>query len=326
MFTKKILKSAIFLALLFTLASCYTRFGMARVEPVEEEYGYEGEPAREEIYENEVMVYRHVYINRYYHPGHFYFDPYDAWYFEPGIHFSLGYYYGPVYYTPVHYIPPYYGSPVYVCIPPVYYPPYWHPVHYPGHHPVYYPGPYYGGGSGPYYGHSPKTLKRRNFGKRSDTAIASKTTLRRRGGGSQLTRRTVSSGTTNNGEPYNRRISSNKRRNNTPDTGNGTYTRQVVRRRSDNSGSSGNNSGISRRKTNSGTSKTYNIPKSNGVKSGPGYSSPRKKSSTKVSREIKQPGQSYAVKFRFEKLVSIAVSLIQFQSLKWFIKIQQQFK
>ncbi len=49
MFTIKLLKSAIFLTLLFTLASCYTRFGMARVEPVDEEYGYQGEPAHEEI-------------------------------------------------------------------------------------------------------------------------------------------------------------------------------------------------------------------------------------------------------------------------------------
>jgi len=41
MLAQKLLKSAIFLTLLFTLASCYTRFGMARVEPVGEEYGYE---------------------------------------------------------------------------------------------------------------------------------------------------------------------------------------------------------------------------------------------------------------------------------------------
>ena len=67
MLAQKLLKSAIFLTLLFTLASCYTRFGMARVEPVGEEYGYEGEPAHEEVYENDVVVYRHVYINRYYH-------------------------------------------------------------------------------------------------------------------------------------------------------------------------------------------------------------------------------------------------------------------
>ena len=85
MFKQKLLKSAIFLALLITMTSCYTRFGAAQVEPVEEVYGYEGEPVEEEIYENDVVVYRHVYINRYYHPGHFYFDPYDAWYFEPGF-------------------------------------------------------------------------------------------------------------------------------------------------------------------------------------------------------------------------------------------------
>jgi len=178
MLKQKLLKSAIFLTMLITLTSCYTQFGVARVEPAEEVYGYEGEPAPEEFYEDDVVVYQHVYINRYYQPGHFYFDPYDAWYFEPGIHFSVGYYYGPVFYQPVYYTPgyytsPYYMSPIYGCIPPVYYPPYWYPYYYPRHH----PGPYYG--SGGYYGSSggyasTTPMKRRSSGRRTDTAIQSK--------------------------------------------------------------------------------------------------------------------------------------------------------
>lgn len=287
MLSQKLLKSAILLTLLIALTSCYTRFGAAQVEPVEDVYGYEGEPAQEEFYENDVVVSRHIYVDRYYHPGHFYFDPYDAWYFEPGFHFSVGYYYGPRYYSPVHYVPPYYASPVYACIPPVYYPPYWHPVHYPVHHPVYYPGPYYGGHSGPHYGGSTTPMKRRNFGKRSDTAIASRTTLNRRGSGNdgykKVSRRTYSTGDGGSGGRFVRRNPSSTRNDNTPDPNSGTYKRQVVRKRSDDSGS-GNKSYSPGRNKRSDTKRSYKTRRSYGTKSGPGYSTPKRKSSSpKVS-------------------------------------------
>jgi len=298
MLSQRLLKSAIFLTLLITLTSCYTRFGVVRVEPVEEVYGYEGEPAHEEIYENDVVVTRHVYVNRYYHPGHFYFDPYDAWYFEPGIHFSFGYYYGPGYYTPVHYVPPYYASPVYACIPPIYYPPYWHPGHYPVYYPVYHPGPYYGGHSGPRYGGSTTPMKRRNFGRRSNTAIASNTSLKRRGSGSdgntQIGRRSYSTGDGAPGRRFIRRDSSSKRKDNTPDPKNKTYKRQVVRKRSDNSGSGDNTYFSGRNNKRSDTKRSYGTRGSSGSKSGPGYStkvsSGSSRSKPSVSRKRSSSG------------------------------------
>ena len=57
-------------------------------------YGYEGEPAHENYYSDDIGYHHHVYINRNYYPYDFYYDPYDDWYFEPNVYVSFGFYYG----------------------------------------------------------------------------------------------------------------------------------------------------------------------------------------------------------------------------------------
>jgi hypothetical protein len=184
--TNYILNSLVFMTLLVGLTSCYTRLGYLSEEQVYEEYSEEDSDAYTDADQDQVVVH-HVYLPPKYHPRYIYFDPYDAWYFEPGFGFWFGYYSGPVYLSIPVYYPPYpypYPYPY-----PVYYPPY----HYP--YPVYYPPVWGGGYHVPGYAYTPNTLKRREFGRRTEMALTTSKTISRRGsdtvGSGSVSRRTL---------------------------------------------------------------------------------------------------------------------------------------
>ncbi len=126
--TTKILSTVFGLTMFaFLLTGCYTRFGL-----VERDAGYDYE--EEVVYEDEyyedtetVRVIHYYGVPRHFSAAYFYYDPYDYWYWEPGITITVGAYYGPPYVYRSY--PPYWYPPYGPCPPPYVYGG-WH--HYPG--------------------------------------------------------------------------------------------------------------------------------------------------------------------------------------------------
>ncbi len=272
----KLFTSIVFVVLMLGLTSCYTQLGYVTKEQAYEEYQDNPELYEEAIEEyeaNHVIVQRHIYVPSVYHPTYVYFDPYDAWYYEPGFHFTIGYYTGPAYIY----------SGAYFCYPPVHYPHYYPPYHYP--YPVYGHPVWVGGGHyGPRYGYNPPVMKRRGFARRGDRVLAgSSEPLKRRGSGNsgQLTRRTntnaPSSGNTDDGR---RRI--DKRRTTYFGPDNTYYTRNRSEKRTKSTYTK-KSTNEERRNTNSRNRKTYT---SNGSKkSNSSYKKPTSKRSGESSKK-----------------------------------------
>ncbi len=262
----KLFHSVVFLVLMIGLTSCYTRLGYVSKEQAYEEYSNNPEAYEDAVDEydvGDIVVRHHVYVPSIYHPTYIYFDPYDAWYFEPGFHFSFGYYTGPAYiYTGAYY-----------CYPPVYYPPYYYPPHH-------YPFPVYGhpvwvrgGHYGPRYTYNPPVMKRRGSTRRGEhVLVSSGQPLKRRSSGNsgQLTRRTVtnapSKGSADEGR---RRI--DKRLTKYNPTENAYYGRNSDRKRTSTTYTK-KSSNEERRDTKSRNRKTYTS--SDSKKSGSGYKAP----------------------------------------------------
>lgn len=143
--TKYFILSIFSFLVLVLLTGCYTSLGTVRHHHVYEE---EVEYVEEDGDYGTVNVYHHYYSRPYYRHRFVYYDPYDYWYDEPGIHISIGYVHRPYYH--------YYGY--YGCTYPI-----WHPVVYrPYYVPVWYYDP---GHPKPHYAY-----KKRDFKKRRDLA------------------------------------------------------------------------------------------------------------------------------------------------------------
>ena len=180
MMYKLVIKSVLFLSALFTLTSCYTQLGYVNREYSSEDYNYNEDAYADEYDQEDISVVYNVYVPPYYDNRQIYFDPYDAWYFQPGFSFYLGYYSGPVFY-------PDYGYHVYPYEV-YYYPPYINYNPYYGYHHGYYHGYFHGYYDGYYQGYYPthyasysRPMERRDFSRRSEKNLANRTSIGRRG-------------------------------------------------------------------------------------------------------------------------------------------------
>ncbi len=175
MIYKLVNRSVLFLGALFTLTSCYTQLGYVNREYSSEDYDYSEDAYAEEYDQEDISVVYNVYVPPYYDTRQIYFDPYDAWYFQPGFSYYLGYYSGPVFY-------PDYGYHIYPYEV-YYYPGYIHYNPYYGYHHGYYNGYY----DGYYHGYYPthyasysRPLERRDFSRRSENNLANRKSIERR--------------------------------------------------------------------------------------------------------------------------------------------------
>lgn len=275
----KLVKSAILLGLLLSLTSCYTQFGLIAHESDVDAVEYE------EVVPAEVTVH-HVYIPPMYYADRFHYDPYNDWYFEPGLYFSMVYYYGPV---AIHRrvftcYPPYYYSPYYY--PPYYDPYYYPPVHY---YPVWHPRAYHE----PRYVYTPRPLNRRTFARRSDQVLARNKTFKRRnsssGSSAPLVRRSSKNITREPTYTNARRLTIKRKDNKIPATKR-VYNRNEDRKRSSKtySGSSSND----RRGTSTRSSNSYNSNRSKQRSSDSSYRSSSKSSNRSSTPKISRSGST----------------------------------
>ena len=81
----------------FLLSGCYTQFGVVARDS---DYGYDDNIASDDQYYDDaetVDLINYYPVPRYFSTKYFYYDPYDDWYWEPGVSVSFGFYYGPPY-------------------------------------------------------------------------------------------------------------------------------------------------------------------------------------------------------------------------------------
>jgi len=233
----------------FLLSGCYTQFGIVARDS---DNGYDDNVASDDQYydDSETVDVIHYYpVPRHFSTAYFYYDPYDDWYWEPGVSVSFGFYYGPPYvYRPY---PGFWYPPYGICPPPYVYGG-WH------YHDIWnYPPPYviYSPPAGsPNFGRRPSYIAERErrtvdngsgdrvYAPRSGSGGRTFTSLPKDDGGTYarptdtVDRRKK---TTDSQTNLVRRSSGNSRSNTTTAASSGSDSRRTVTRRSTgNSGSS----------------------------------------------------------------------------------------